>query len=122
MLSHFFVNNSTKGHNTSTKLSKLKSNGTRQSLVLNLRKTIIERESTRKIPCTKYEQNTCRNIEDNKLVLEKSNCSIPILYSGKHLDDLIPQTISNCTNEVTKETLGHIYQRENALKSNFHKR
>ena len=78
-------------------------NDTQTAHVLDIRKTISKRESTRKVPCTEYEQNTCLNIEDNRLILEQFNCKIPILYNGKHLDEFIPKETLNCTNEVTTE-------------------
>ena len=66
-------------------------------------KKTSKRESTRKIPCVKYEYKTCKNIEDNRMVFDRFNCHIPLLYNGQHLDHLIPQAISNCSDEVTKE-------------------
>ena len=75
---------------------------------LELRKKISKRESTRKIPCTQYEQETCENIEDNILVLDKFNCKIPILYHGQHLNEFISQEIMNCSNGVTYQALNLI--------------
>ena len=50
---------------------------------IEIRKKISVRESTRKIPCTKYEKRTCENIEDNIVVFHKFHCQTPILYQGK---------------------------------------
>ena len=75
---------------------------------LELRKKISKRESTRKIPCTKYEQETCENIEDNILVLDKFNCKIPFLYHGQHLNEFLPQDTMNCSNGVTYQALNLI--------------
>jgi hypothetical protein len=58
--------------------------------VVAFRKKIGEKESTRKAPCVKHEYNTCKSIEDNRLVLERFHCSLPILCSGPHLDGLNP--------------------------------
>ena len=55
------------------------SNTTQQEHMLDLKKKMNRRESTRKIPCVQYEYNTCQSIEDNQLILEKFNCHIPIL-------------------------------------------
>ena len=71
-------------------------------------KTKSIRESTRKIPCTQYEQETCENIEENILVLDKFNCKIPILYHGQHLNEFISQEIMNCSNGVTYQALNLI--------------
>ena len=70
---------------------------------VELGKKTSKRESTRKIPCVKYEYKTCQNIEDNRIVFDRFNCHIPLLYNGQHLDHLIPQAISNCSDEVIKE-------------------
>ena len=75
---------------------------------LETRKKISKRESTRKIPCTQYEQQTCENIENNMLVLDKFNCQIPILYHGQHLINLMSQDIIKCSNEVTHQALNLI--------------
>ena len=61
------------------------SSNAKEAHKLQSRKKISIRESTRKIPCAQYEQQTCENIEDNILVLDKFNCKIPILYQGQHL-------------------------------------
>ena len=88
------------------------SNETKEAHKLNIRKKITKRKSTRKIPCEQYEYKTCQDIEDNKLVLNRFNCRIPILYNGQHLDDLILKDILNCSNEVTKEALELILNKE----------
>ena len=64
----------------------LTSNQTFQAHGLNTRKKVSNRESTRTIPCTEYEQRTCRNVEDNELILSKLGFKLPILYHGHHLD------------------------------------
>ena len=48
-----------------------------------------------KVPCAQYEQQTCQNIENNILVLDKFNCQIPILYNGgvKHLNKFISHEV-----------------------------
>ena len=75
---------------------------------IDVRKRVNKREATRKVPCTKYERKTCKNIEDNKLILEEYHCAIPILYGGQHLDYFIHKEISNCSNNVTLEALERI--------------
>ena len=68
-------------------------------------KRVNKRETTRRVPCTQYERKTCKNIEDNKLILEAYHCVIPILYGGQHLDDFIHKEISNCSNKITLQAL-----------------
>ena len=92
------------------------SNKTKQAYKLALKKKIHVREPTRKVPCMKYEYNTCQNIEDNRLILEKFHCSIPILYSGQHLDDFIPKNVLNCSNDAIKEGLNFISKKKSRCK------
>ena len=88
------------------------SNETKEVHKIGIRKRITKRESTRKVPCEQYEYKTCQDIEDNKLVLNRFNCCIPILYNGQHLDDLIPKDVLNCSNEVTKKAFDLILNKE----------
>ena len=87
-------------------------NTTNQYHSINLKKKINRRESTRKVPCVQYEFNTCQNIEDNQLILDKFNCQIPILYSGPHLDELIHKEVLNCSHDVTLEALEYVMKKE----------
>ena len=80
--------------------------------MLRFRKKIIKKESTRKAPCVKHEHNTCKSIEDNQLVLERFHCSLPILYSGPHLDGLTPNETINCSYNVTLKALDFILSKE----------
>ena len=77
---------------------------------IDIRKKVNKRESTRRVPCTQYERNTCKNIEMNKLILETYHCGIPILYGGQHLDYFMHKEISNCSNSVTLEALDWMLQ------------
>ena len=77
-----------------------------------LRKKINKKESTRKAPCVKHEYLTCLSIEDNRVILERFHCRIPILYSGPHLDNLSPTEAANCNYEVTLEALDFISRKE----------
>jgi hypothetical protein len=70
---------------------------------LEIRKIVSKRVSTQNTPCTQYDHQTCLNVEDNYLVLEKFNCQIPILYHGQHLDSLIPKETLACSSEVTRK-------------------
>ena len=70
-----------------------------------MQKKVIKRESTRTAPCSKYENETCQNIEDNKLVLNKLHCRMPILYHGHHLDHLFTEETSICNNSMTGKAL-----------------
>ena len=92
------------------------SNTTNQRHDFNLKKKINMRESTRKFPCVQYEYNTCQNIEDNQFILEKFNCRIPILYSGQHLDDLIPKDTLNCSLDYITEGLDLILKKKSKCK------
>mgnify|MGYP001162975407 FL=1 len=69
---------------------------------LEIGKKTSEREPTRKTPCSKYEYKTCQNIEDNKMVFDRFRCRVPFLYNGQHLENLFPQAIFNCSDDVTK--------------------
>ena len=73
--------------------------------VVEFRKKISKKESTRKAPCVKHEYNTCKSIEDNRVIFERFHCRIPILYTGPHLDDLNPKEATNCSHDVTLEAL-----------------
>ena len=88
------------------------SNTTKQAHKFNLKKKTNRRETTRKVPCSQYEYNTCQNIEDNQLVFDDFHCRIPILYSGQHLDDLIPKEVLNCSHDATLEALEFIMEKE----------
>ena len=79
---------------------------------VEFRKKISKKESTRKVPCVKHEYSTCQSIEDNKMIFERFHCRIPILYSGPHLDDLIPKEATNCSYDVTMEALDFISGKE----------
>ena len=80
--------------------------------VVTFRKKIGKKESTRKAPCVKHEYNTCKSIEDNQLVLERFHCSLPILYSGPHLDGLTPNKATYCSFNVTLKALDFILSKE----------
>ena len=77
-----------------------------------IRKKISTRESTRSMPCTFYEKKTCQSIEANLLILNDFNCQIPILYNGQHLNNIIPNHVSECSHEITKTGLDLISSRE----------
>ena len=77
----------------------------KQAHKFELRKKINKRESTRNVPCVEYEHRTCKSIEDNKEIIAKFNCSMPSLYSGEHLDNVIPKDMSTCSYDVTMKAL-----------------
>ena len=79
---------------------------------VELRKKIIKRESTRRAPCGKYERYTCQSIEDNTSILERFHCSVLILYTGQHLDNVIPKGTNNCSQQVTLEALDFILKKK----------
>ena len=83
---------------------------------IDLKKKINKREPTRKVPCSQHEYNTCQNIEDNQLVLDKFHCRLPILYSGQHLDNLISKEVVNCSRGVTIEALDFILTKKSKCK------
>ena len=78
---------------------------TKKQHSIDIRKRVNKREATRRVPCTQYERKTCKNIENNKLILEAYDCAIPILYGGQHLDYFIHKEISNCSNKITLQAL-----------------
>ena len=79
---------------------------------VEFRKKISKKESTRKAPCVKHEYLTCLSIEDNRVILERFHCRIPILYSGPHLDNSSPKEAANCNYDVTMEALDFISRKE----------
>ena len=90
------------------------SDDTKKVLKVGIQKKVNLRESTRKVPCVKYERRTCESIEKHQAIFKKFGCRIPILYSGQHLDnsnlldilDLdIPTTLPNCSYDITLEVL-----------------
>ena len=81
------------------------SDNIKKALKVEIQKEINWRESTRKVPCVKYEQRTCQSIEKHQEIFEKFGCRIPILYSGQHLDNFISRDISNCSDDITLEVL-----------------
>ena len=72
----------------------------------------MKKETTRKTPCVKNEYDTCRSIEDNTVIFERFNCSVPILYSGPHLEDFIPNEATKCSRDVTLEALDFTSSKE----------
>ena len=72
---------------------------------VEFRKKIIKKETTRKALCVKNEYDTCQSIENNTVIFERFNCSVPILYSGPHLEDFIPKKATNCSRDVTLKAL-----------------
>ena len=84
------------------------SNTTQVAHEISVQKKRSKREATRNVPCVQYEHNSCQSIKDNKLILDRFQCKIPILYNGRHLDDLIPHETPNCSNDVTLEALDFI--------------
>ena len=90
------------------------SDNIKKVLKIGIQKKINLRESTRKVPCVKYERRTCESIEKHQAIFEKFGCTVPILYGGQHLDNSnlldilgldIPKKISNCSYDVTLEAL-----------------
>ena len=79
---------------------------------VEFRKKIIKKETTRKAPCVKNEYETCQSIEDNGVIFERFNCSVPILYSGSHLDNLTPKEATNCGYDVTLEAIDFISRKK----------
>ena len=77
--------------------------------VVEFRKKISKKETTRKAPCVKHEYNTCKSIEDNRVIFERFHCIVPILYTGPHLDDLISKEATNCSHYVTLEALNFTF-------------
>ena len=72
---------------------------------ISIRKSVSKRESTRKIPCTQYEYNTCQNLEENNFILKEYNCQIPALQYGQQLNDFIPNGTPICTDGVVKNAI-----------------
>ena len=47
------------------------------------------KESTKSKPCKKYHPTACKEVEMHKRIAQLHNCTIPIFYSGQHLDEHI---------------------------------
>ena len=75
---------------------------------VEFRKKISQRESTRKTPCVQHEYSTCQSIENLRVISERFGCSIPILYSGPHLDASNHEEATNCSYDVTLQALDFI--------------
>ena len=75
---------------------------------LETQKKVSKRIGTRKSPCVQYEYQTCKNIEDNKLVLDQFSCHIPFLYFGPHLDHIITSKTPKCNKSVTMEAIDQL--------------
>ena len=76
--------------------------------LIEVRKKISKRDSTRRVPCVQHEHNTLQSIINNKMILDKFQCRIPILYSGQHLDEIIPQNTPDCNKDVTRRAFDFI--------------
>lgn len=74
---------------------------------ITLNKKIISCEPTRQFPCDKYDLKTCNDVEGNRAIIEKLNCKLAILYSGRHLEQFIPgyENVPFCNDKVTKKGL-----------------
>ena len=79
---------------------------------VEFRKKIMKKETTRKTPCVKNEYDTCQSIENNTVIFQRFNCSVPILYSGPHLEEFIPKEATNCSRDVTLEALDFTSSKE----------
>ena len=77
---------------------------------IKMRKKVSKRESTENVPCTQYDQETCKNIEDNKRILNTFNCRMPILYQGHYLDHLFSDDIPLCDNSLIEQALDLIME------------
>ena len=80
--------------------------------VVTFRMKIGKKESTRNAPCVKHEYWTCQSIEESRVIFERFNCNVPILYSGPHLDDLSPKEATNCSDDVTLEAYEFLWHKE----------
>ena len=79
---------------------------------IEFQKKISKKESTRNAPCVKHEYWTCQSIEESRVIFERFNCNVPILYSGPHLDDLTPRETTNCSDDATLEAYDFLSSKE----------
>ena len=70
-----------------------------------MRKKVSNREFTKDIPCSQYDQETCKSIEDNKWILNMFSCRMPIFYQGCHLDHLFSKETTICNNSLIEKAL-----------------
>ena len=73
-----------------------------------MKKKMTKRESTMELPCVKFEQKTCKSIEDFMMVFNNFNCIIPFLQDGTHLNQFYKKEMKNCSHDATKKALGTI--------------
>jgi hypothetical protein len=71
-----------------------------------------KKATTRKTPCVEHEYSSCQSIEDNRVVLHSFHCNVQILYSGGHLDGLIPKEATNCNYNVTLKAFDFLSSKE----------
>ena len=63
----------------------------------------IKIEPSKKTPCEVLYPESCYDFKLNKFIQEKSNCHIPLLYTGSHTEQ--NQSLPVCSNEETLHAL-----------------
>ena len=63
--------------------------GHNSQYVYQLQTKHYSKASTKSKPCRKYHPTACKEVELHKKIAKFHNCTIPIFYSGQHLDELI---------------------------------
>ena len=54
-----------------------------------LKTKYLTKESTKSRPCMKHKPTTCKEVEMHKKIEQLYSCTIPIYYTGQHLDEYI---------------------------------
>ena len=71
---------------------------------VQLQKSVSERVNTSNNPCYDYSKSLCKEMEFHRIVSEKLDCKIPIMYSGTFLDHII-KNLKDCNDNETKMAL-----------------
>lgn len=75
-----------------------------KSMDITFRKKIIQRETTRKFPCGKFNQKTYEEIQDDEMIKKDFGCKIDFLNP-------IEKDLPECDEETTKKVIGIIWNK-----------
>jgi hypothetical protein len=81
-----------------------------------LRTNYLTKESTKSRPCMKYKPTTCKEVERHKKIKQLHTCTIPIYYTGQHLDEYT-HWIHPCIKSITKKMASLIFENFNCSNS-----
>ena len=70
-----------------------------------LRTKHFSKTTTKSNPCSRYQPKACKDIYMQKKISRVYQCRIPVLYSGKHLDEHISDDLPKCNESVILKML-----------------